>query len=33
MMNLDEAWNWYVTTRKQLSLFGRFGRKHWNHLP
>jgi hypothetical protein len=33
MMNLDDAWNWYVTTRKQLRLFGRLGRKHWDHLP
>ncbi|MGC8644071.1 MAG: hypothetical protein ACP5XB_29780 [Isosphaeraceae bacterium] len=33
MMNLDDAWNWYDTTRKQLQLFGRLGRKHWDHLP
>ena len=33
MMNLDDAWNWYVTTRNQLQFFGRLGRKHWDHLP
>jgi len=33
MMNLDEAWTWYSTTREQLSLFGRFGSRHWNSLP
>jgi len=33
MMNLDEAWTWYSKTREQLSLFGRFGSKHWNLLP
>ncbi|HZW34039.1 MAG TPA: hypothetical protein VFF52_25165 [Isosphaeraceae bacterium] len=33
MMTLDEAWNWYVTTEKQLSLFGRIGRRHWDNLP
>ncbi len=32
-MNLDDAWNWYVSTRSQLQLFGRLGRKHWNSLP
>jgi hypothetical protein len=32
-MNLDEAWAWYSTTREQLGLFGRFGRKHWASLP
>jgi hypothetical protein len=33
MMTLDDAWNWYVTTKKQLRLFGRIGRKHWEDLP
>jgi hypothetical protein len=33
MMTLDEAWNWYVKTERQLTLFGRFGRKHWEKLP
>jgi hypothetical protein len=32
MIGLDDAWNWYETTRKQLQLFGRLGRKHWDHL-
>ena len=33
MIDLDEAWNWYVTTRNQLKLFGRLGQKHWDELP
>ena len=33
MMTLDDAWNWYEKTKKQLVLFGRFGRKHWENLP
>jgi len=33
MMDLDEAWQWYVTTRNQLQWFGRLGRKYWDHLP
>lgn len=33
MMTLDDAWNWYVTTKNQLKLFGRFGRKYWDSLP
>src|SRR5262245_798265 len=33
MMTLDDAWDWYVTTKKQLDLFGRIGLKHWNELP
>ncbi len=33
MMDLDDAWHWYVTTRKQLQLSGRLGRKHWDDLP
>jgi hypothetical protein len=33
MMTLDEAWNWYEKTKRQLSLFGRIGRKHWENLP
>jgi hypothetical protein len=33
MMTFDDAWNWYVTTKKQLMLFGRIGRKHWKNLP
>lgn len=33
MMTLDEAWNWYVRTRKQLALLGRIGRKYWEGLP
>ena len=33
MIDLDDAWTWYVTTRKQLKLFGRLGRKHWDKLP
>src|SRR5207249_4498328 len=33
MMTLDEAWDWYVKTKKQLKLFGRIGRKHWENLP
>ena len=32
-MNLDDAWNWYVTTRSQLQLFGRLGGKHRDSLP
>lgn len=33
MMTFDEAWDWYVKTRKQLELLGRVGRRHWDHLP
>ncbi len=33
MIDLEDAWTWYVTTRKQLRLFGRLGRKHWDKLP
>ena len=33
MRNVDDAWKWYVTTRTQLRLFGRLGRKHWDGLP
>jgi hypothetical protein len=32
-MDLDDAWSWYVTTRKQMQWFGRLGRKHWDDLP
>lgn len=31
-MTLDDAWDWYETTRRNLERFGRFGRKHWNRL-
>ena len=33
MINLNDAWIWYVTSREQLKLFGRLGRKHWDELP
>ena len=33
MIDLDDGWTWYVTTRQQLKLFGRLGRKHWEGLP
>ena len=33
MIDLDDAWTWYVTTRTQVKLFGRLGRKHWDELP
>ena len=33
MMTLEDAWNWYVATQKQLSLFQRVGMRHWNGLP
>lgn len=33
MMTLDEAWRWYLTTRSQLQMFGRLGRKYWDFLP
>ncbi len=33
MMTFDEAWDWYIKTRKQLELLGRIGRRHWDHLP
>lgn len=32
-MKLNDAWNWYLTTRNQLQMFGRMGRKHWDGLP
>ncbi len=33
MMALDEAWNWYVQTRRHLNLFSRLGERHWQALP
>jgi hypothetical protein len=33
MMTLDDAWKWYLTTRSQLQLFGRLGKKYWASLP
>lgn len=33
MMTLDEAWKWYEKTHRNLSFFGRIGRKHWENLP
>ncbi len=33
MMTLEDAWKWYITTKRQLDLFSRLGRKHWNDLP
>jgi len=33
MIDLHDAWTWYVTTRTHLKLFGRLGRKHWDELP
>jgi hypothetical protein len=33
MIDLNDAWTWYVTTRNQLKLFGRLGQKHWDNLP
>jgi hypothetical protein len=33
MMTLDDAWNWYNTTKLQLNLFSRLARKHWGELP
>jgi hypothetical protein len=33
MMTLDEAWDWYNTTKRQLNLLARIGRRHWDNLP
>ncbi len=33
MMTLDDAREWYEKTKRQLTLFGRIGRKHWENLP
>lgn len=33
MMTLEGAWDWYLTVRKQLGLFARLGRAHWDRLP
>ncbi len=33
MIDLDDAWTWYVTTRTQVKLFGKLGRKHSDELP
>jgi hypothetical protein len=33
MIDLDDAWAWYITTREQVKLFGRLSRKHWEKLP
>lgn len=33
MMTLDDAWSWYVETRRHLRLFSRIGERHWNDLP
>lgn len=32
MKNLADAWNWYVSTRRQLSLMHRLGEKYWQDL-
>ena len=31
-LDLDGAWKWYGTTRRQLQLFGRLGRNNWDGL-
>jgi hypothetical protein len=33
MRNLDEAWQWYSSTRESLFSFARLGRKHWDNFP
>jgi hypothetical protein len=33
MTTLDEAWHWYQSTRRQLLLWGRIARRHWQELP
>ena len=33
MMDLDEAWRWYSSTRESLLSFARLGRKHWDNFP
>ena len=33
MMTLEDAWDWYETTRSQLHRFARLGRKLWDRLP
>jgi hypothetical protein len=32
-MDLDEAWQWYSSTKRTLLLFARLGRKHWDQFP
>ncbi|MGP0068267.1 MAG: hypothetical protein ACLQGP_32310 [Isosphaeraceae bacterium] len=32
MMTLDEAWDCYKTTKRQLDLLARIGWKHWDNL-
>jgi hypothetical protein len=31
--SLDDAWNWYESTRRLAQTMGRLGEKHWNNLP
>lgn len=33
MKSLDEAWQWYESTRRQLKLIQRLGRNYWDELP
>jgi hypothetical protein len=33
MKALDDAWRWYVVTRKHLRLLNRLAEKHWDSLP
>lgn len=33
MKSLDEAWEWYLATRKNLERFRRMADKHWEFLP
>jgi len=33
MNPLDEAWQWYLSSKEQHSLLGRIARKYWEGLP
>jgi hypothetical protein len=33
MKTLDEAWQWYENTRRQLKLIQRLGEHYWDEMP
>lgn len=33
MRTLDDAWAWYVATKKQSKLVRKLADKHWDQLP
>jgi hypothetical protein len=33
MNTLDDAWQWYLATRRNLERMQRLGKKHWDEIP